>query len=129
MNNQLLKQIEKSTDYLIIVEGEKDASALKQLGFNRIFILNETGKSLGEKIEQIQNNCTKKDKVCILTDFDKTGRQLYLLLKSKLNELGVKMDNSLRRTLLKERISHIEGLDNYLKNQEIKDGKANKKDR
>jgi len=116
MNQQFLKDIEKAKDYLIIVEGKKDKSSLQALGFENIFVINETGKSLPEKIEQIQQLCDKKTKVCILTDFDKKGKQLYLLLKSKLQEIGVRMDSTLRGVLLKERISHIEGLANYIKN-------------
>ena len=115
MKPELLHQIEKSKNYLIVVEGKKDKQALQFLGFKKIFVINETGKSLYEKIEQIQEICTKKDKVCILTDFDKKGKQLYLLLKSKFSEMGIKMDNTLRGILLRERISHIEGLTKYLK--------------
>jgi len=92
---------------------------LHYLGFHKIFIINETGKSLYEKIEQIQK-IAGKDKVCILTDFDKQGKKLYLLLKSKLLEMGVKMDNSFRGLLLKQRISHIEGLANFIKNNNEK---------
>ena len=120
MNQQLLKDIERAKDYLIIVEGKKDKFALQHLDFENIFVINETGKSLPEKIEQIQQLCDKKTKVCILTDFDKKGKQLYLLLKSKLQEIGVRMDNTLRGILLKERISHIEGLSHNIKNGERK---------
>lgn len=116
MNYELLKQLEKAKEYLIVVEGKKDKHALQQLGFKRIFVINETGKSFYEKIEQIQELCDKKDKVCILTDFDKKGKQMYLLLKSKLSELGVRLDNTLRGYLLKQRISHIEGLFHFIEN-------------
>ena len=71
---------------------------------------------MGEKIEQIQE-LVGKDKVCILTDFDKKGKQLYLLLKSKLQEQGTRLDNTFRGVLLKEKISHIEGLAKFLKNK------------
>ncbi len=119
--NELLRQIEKAKDHLIIVEGKKDKFALQKFGFSKIFVIHETGKSLGEKIEQIFK-IAGKDKVCILTDFDKKGKQLYFLLKSKLLEAGVKLDNTLRGFLLKEKISHIEGLSSY-----FKDGKRNSK--
>lgn len=114
MDNKLTKEIEKSKSYLIIVEGKKDKIALQELDFENIFVINEDGKSLGEKIEEIQE-IAGRNKICILTDFDKKGKQLYLLLKSKLSEIGVKQDNSLRGFLLKERISHIEGLSSYMK--------------
>ena len=103
MNPQIIKQLEKAKGYLIIVEGKKDKSALQKLGFQKIFVIHETGKSLGEKIEQIQE-LTEKNKVCILTDFDKKGKKMYLLLKSRLQEIGVRMDNTLRGFLLKQKI-------------------------
>lgn len=119
MNHEFLKQIEKAKEHLIIVEGKKDKIALQHLGFEKIFVINETGKSLPEKIEQIFELCEKKDKVCILTDFDKKGKKLYLLLKSKLLEFGVRLDNTLRGFLLKQRISHIEGLYHFIENGKI----------
>ena len=119
MNKKLLNAIEKAKQNLIIVEGKKDKHSLSCLGFEDIFMIHETGKSIQEKIEKVieiqeQN---PKQKICILTDFDKKGKQLYLLLKSKLQELGVRMDNTLRGALLKEKISHIEGLSSFIKNK------------
>ncbi len=125
MNDKIIKQLEKAKDYLIIVEGKKDKSSLQKLGFTKIFVIHETGKSLGEKIEQIQE-LVGRDKVCILTDFDKKGKKMYLLLKSKLQEIGVRLDNTLRGFLLKQKISHIEGLYHYL-NKENKNAKIRKK--
>jgi len=116
MNDRFLKQLEKAKEYLIIVEGKKDKTSLQKLGFQKIFVIHETGKSLGEKIEQIQE-IVGKNKVCILTDFDKKGKKMYLLLKSKLQEIGVRMDNTLRGFLLKQKISHIEGLYHFLQNE------------
>jgi 5S rRNA maturation endonuclease (ribonuclease M5) len=114
-NQNLGKEIEKTKHYLVIVEGEKDKLALKQLGFNKIFVLNETGKSLYEKIEQIEL-LAGKTKICILTDFDKKGKKLYLLIKAELAKRRVKLDNTFRGKLLKLNISHIEGLSTFLKN-------------
>jgi 5S rRNA maturation endonuclease (ribonuclease M5) len=128
MNEKIIKQIEKAKDYLIIVEGKKDKFALQRLGFKKIFVIHETGKSLGEKIEQIQE-IVGKDKVCILTDFDKKGKQMYFLLKSKLQEIGVRMDNTFRGFLLKQKISHIEGLDHFINKEEGHGWKKHKKHR
>ena len=113
INEQLLKHLERAKQHLIIVEGKKDKAALEKLGFENIFVINKTGKSLPEQMEQIQE-LVGKDKVCILTDFDKKGKQLYLLLKSKLQEIGVRQENSLRGVLLEQKISHIEGLAHFV---------------
>lgn len=113
----LKKELEKAKDLLLIVEGKKDFLSLKKLGFKNIFVINETGKSIYEKIEEIEL-LAGKNKICILTDFDKKGKQLYLLLKSELGKRKVRLDNTLRGILLKLDISHIEGLSNFIKNME-----------
>jgi len=113
----LKKQIKKSQNYLFIVEGKKDKYALEKLGLKNIFIINESGKSIYEKIEELEEK-TNQRKICILTDFDKKGKKLYLLLKSELSKRKVKLDNSLRGALLKSKVSHIEGLSSFLEHQE-----------
>jgi 5S rRNA maturation endonuclease (ribonuclease M5) len=109
MEQEIENEIGKYKDFLFIVEGKKDKQALVNLGFRNIFVINETGKSLGEKIEQIET-LARKNKICILTDFDKKGKKLYLLLKSELGKRNVKMDNSLRHIFLRNNIQHIEDL-------------------
>ena len=119
LSHNFEKELEKAQAMLIVVEGEKDKNSLLELGFRNIFIINETGKSLYEKIEEIEGKAGKK-KICILTDFDKKGKNLYLLLKSELSKRNVRMDNSFRGVLLKLNISHIEGLDKFIKNERKK---------
>lgn len=119
MKPYIEKELEKVKEYLIIVEGKKDKEALQELGFRNIFVIHETGKSIYEKIEQIEQKAGKK-KICILTDFDKGGKKLYLLLKSEFSKRKVHLDNSLRGILLKQKISHIEGLSSFLKNENNK---------
>ncbi|MEK6820292.1 MAG: toprim domain-containing protein [Nanoarchaeota archaeon] len=109
------KILSQAKGMLIVVEGKKDKIALEKLGFEYIFVINETGHSLYEKIEEIEKNAGKK-KICILTDFDKKGKKLYLLLKSELGKRRVKLDNAFREALLKQRVSHIEGLSNFMDN-------------
>lgn len=118
ISTETLKQeIEKSKPYLIIVEGKKDFLSLQKLGFQNIFIINKDSKSLYEKIEEIEQEAGKR-KICILTDFDKEGKKLYLTIKKELSKTKVKLDNSLRSILSKLKISHIEGLSHYLENAE-----------
>lgn len=113
---EFLKGINKAREYIVVVEGPKDRAALEEIGFRKIIVLNENGKSLKEKIEEIEKIANEsKSKICILTDFDKKGKKLYLKLKAELSIRKVKLDNSLRATLLKEKISHIEGLASFYK--------------
>lgn len=116
-NEELLPALQKSQKHLIIVEGKKDKAALEKLGFPLILVLNEDGKSLYEKIEEIELLAGKR-KVCILTDFDKKGKQLYLLVKRELGLRGVGLDNTLRSILLRYHVSHIEGLARFLEHQQ-----------
>ncbi len=106
------KIIEKAKSYLIIVEGKKDKLALEELGFRNIFVLNHSGKSILESIEQIEM-LAGKTKICILTDFDKKGRKLYLLVKSELSQKRVHLDNSLRNLFLKKGVFYIEDVKNH----------------
>lgn len=114
-NPRLRQDMDKYRDYVIIVEGKKDVAALHALGFEKVHAIHSTGTPLRERIEQIIELLEKKDKVCILTDFDKKGKQLYLLIKSEMQMLGVRLDSSLRGILLKSGISHIEGLYDFMK--------------
>jgi len=111
---EIEKEFEEAKKNFIIVEGKKDAKALKELDFENIFIINETGKSIYEKIEEIEILAGKR-KICILTDFDKKGKKLYLLLKSEFSKRKVRLSNRFRGILLKLKISHIEGLSSFMK--------------
>jgi len=114
-NPNLKQQIEKYKDYVFIVEGNKDVSSLQAVGFERVYALHTTGVSIRERIEQLVLEIDRKDKVCILTDFDKKGKKLYMYIKPILQEYGVKLDSSLRGILIKSQISHIEGLYSFMK--------------
>lgn len=114
---ELNKELEKAKDLLIVVEGIKDKHALEKLGFKNIFVINENNKSLNEKIEQLEE-VAGKNKICILTDFDKKGKSLYLKLKSELAGRNVRLDNKFRAVLLNLKISHIEGLASFIENEQ-----------
>ena len=118
INPSLKADLEKYLHYHIIVEGKKDISSLKALGFTNLHAIHETGTPIRIRIEQIAQHLEKRDKVCILTDFDKKGKQLYHLIKSLCQEQGIRLDSSLRGILLKARVSHIEGLHKFFKKVE-----------
>ena len=117
-NLHLKHEIEKYKDYIIIVEGKKDVNALKYLGFQKVYAIHINSVPLRERIEQISSLINKKEKLCILTDLDKRGKQLYEKLKPILQELGIKLDSSLRGLLIKARVSHVEGLSKFLEKLE-----------
>ena len=118
LNPQLKHDIAKYMNYAIIVEGKKDVGALKSLGFKKVYAIHETSVPIKERLLQLSQQIDKKEKVCILTDFDKKGKQLYMLIKQILQELGVRTDSTLRGLLLKANVSHIEGLYSLFKHLE-----------
>ena len=117
-NQRLQNEIEKFKEYVIIVEGKKDIDALKSLGFKKVYAIHRNSISLRERVEQIMLNVENKEKVCILTDLDKRGRQLYEKLKPVFQELGAKLDSTFRGILIKARVSHIEGIYTFIQKTE-----------
>ncbi len=96
---------------LIIVEGKKDKQALSKFGIKNIFVLN------GPLYKNIEEISKKAKEVVILTDLDKEGRKLFSRLNSRLQERGIKVDNSFREFLFKEtKLRQIEGIDSYIDN-------------
>lgn len=112
---KLLKEIERAKSIpVIIVEGKKDKLALEQLGFKNIVVLHHDGISLYSVLDKIQGREYKE--CAILTDFDRKGRQYYSILKKELVKRGIKVNDRFRNALLREKISHIEGLATFLRN-------------
>lgn len=112
---KLNQDLEKFKDYIIIVEGKKDVRAMKDLGFKKIYPLHKISISLRERVEEICSNIKKEDLVCILTDSDKQGKKYHATIKKILQEHGIKIDSSLRKIIMSEGLSHIEGLETFVK--------------
>lgn len=114
LNQELKADIEKYKSYVIIVEGKKDVAALNSLGFEKVYPIHLISIPIKERVEQIMLEAGRKAKICILTDFDRRGKQLYFTLKPMFQELGARLDSSLRGLLLKARLSHIEGMHKFI---------------
>jgi 5S rRNA maturation endonuclease (ribonuclease M5) len=112
-NQNLKNEIEKYKSYVILVEGKKDVAAIKSAGFEKVHAIHQTSVSLRERIEQISQLIEKKEKVCILTDLDRRGKELYLKIMPILQELGIEVDSNFRGILIRAGISHIEGIYNF----------------
>jgi|SRR3989344_2583438 len=107
MKEEILKELEKIKNKLVIVEGIKDKKALEYFGIKKIIYLKN--RPLFEIIENINEG-----EVVILTDLDTEGRKLYNKFRFQLQKKGVKIDNKLRNLLFKSKLRHIEGLAKYL---------------
>lgn len=112
---ELLNEIQKAVErnFIVVVEGKKDKSALEELGFNNIIILH--GEPIYKRMEEIISLAKKsKTQVIILTDLDRKGKQFYTAIKKELVREGIKINDKLRELLFKEKISHIEGLATFV---------------
>jgi len=101
----------KRSGKTIIVEGPNDKKALEHFGINNIVTLSR--HPLYKITEDVA--ASAKD-VIILTDFDREGRQLYGRLSTGLQRMGVRIDNKFREFLFRQRLSHIEGLVTFVRN-------------
>jgi 5S rRNA maturation endonuclease (ribonuclease M5) len=110
-----LSEINKSIP--IIVEGKKDAIALRKLGISGEIITLHNGKNLYEFCMEITE---RYDKVVILLDWDKKGENLNKIVSENLK--GYWEEHSLFRELFKllcqKEIHDIEGLPSLLRRLE-----------
>ncbi|MGD8565158.1 MAG: toprim domain-containing protein [Candidatus Bathyarchaeota archaeon] len=100
----------------IIVEGKKDKQALRQASImGRIIEAKTGGKSILEVINEI-NSCNV-DKVILLLDFDRRGKEWTKRLVQHLETMQIKPNitfwNRLRKIIGHE-VKDIEGLSRYL---------------
>jgi len=73
--------IERNKDTPVLVEGERDAEALKKLGLEGEIIVVQCGKKISALCDFIAENYRE---VIILTDWDRKGWQLYRRIEKNL---------------------------------------------
>ena len=108
---EILEELEKLKNTLVIVEGKNDQKALEKFGLKNILMLE--GNAIFEVIEKVNTE------VAILTDLDSKGKELYKRLQSMLTKRGVKINNKLRHLLLRSDLKVIEGIDTFLKSKAL----------
>ncbi|MFH1505901.1 MAG: toprim domain-containing protein [archaeon] len=112
---EILAELEKAKNKLIIVEGKKDIAALRSFGVDNVIQLyKDPIYKIVEKVVETGRE------VLILTDLDKEGKKLFGKLNKELQRRGVKVDNHLRELLFKTGLKEIEGLDTFIQNRERK---------
>ncbi len=116
---QLLERlvVEATKSTLIVVEGQNDVKALKELAIQgNIISVKTAGKSFLDILTEIEEQNISK--VILLLDFDRRGREWAKRLKQRLEEKRIKVDinfwNKLR-TLVGHDVKDVEGLPTYLK--------------
>jgi 5S rRNA maturation endonuclease (ribonuclease M5) len=101
----------------VIVEGKKDALALRELGLSGEIIKLHGGKNLYDFCEDVAR---RFDRVVLLTDWDKKGEELNRALSVHLNGLWEEFASfrELLKMLCQKEICHIEGIPKLLKRLE-----------
>jgi 5S rRNA maturation endonuclease (ribonuclease M5) len=123
---QVLEQLaeENRSGKPIIVEGQKDAETLRELGVNGQIIFAKTGgKSLLDVISEIE--AAKTGEVIMLLDFDRRGKELTERLKRHIEKLGIRanMHYWLKlSSLVGKEVKDVEGLAKYMKTLKSKIG-------
>ena len=91
--NELLEKLSQDAKQgmPILVEGPSDIRALEELGIEgNLIALKTNGKRLIEVVERIE--CPPGGYIIILTDFDRTGRELALSLVEEFESMGLRAD-------------------------------------
>ncbi|TMI26173.1 hypothetical protein E6H36_05765 [Candidatus Bathyarchaeota archaeon] len=118
------EEVEKVLDLLrrsssegvpVIVEGRKDEAALRKLAVSgRVLCLKARRGSRLDFVEQLDGF----DRVIVLTDFDREGRELRDWLYHELSRLGVKTDDTLWRrvkALSRSDVRSVEELPSFIR--------------
>jgi len=97
----------------VIVEGKKDASALRSLGLTGEVIILHNGKNLYDFCTDITE---RFHRVILLLDWDKKGEDLSKILSENLKGHWEKFSSfrELLKLLCQKEISHIEGIPKLL---------------
>lgn len=123
---QIIEQLaeENKNGKPILVEGQKDGEALKNLGVNgKMFFAKKGLKTLLDVVSEIE--ASGPSEVILMLDFDRTGRKLTEQLKNHLEKAGIKANLHywLKISGLTGReVKDVEGLATYLKTLKNKIG-------
>ncbi len=109
--------IETNSRVPVIVEGKRDASALRELGLQGEIITLHNGKGLYEFSEEIMENYSK---IVLLLDWDEKGDQLMRQLEENLKGQFEEFSpfRELLKILCQKDIKDIEGIPSLLKRLE-----------
>lgn len=114
-----LHEVNKTTP--VIVEGKKDASALRALGLEGQIITLHNGKKLYEFCSDISE---RFERVILLLDWDKKGENLNKIISDNLKGLWEEFApfREILKLLCQKEICHIEGIPKLLRRLEGNEG-------
>ncbi|MEM2904538.1 MAG: toprim domain-containing protein [Candidatus Bathyarchaeia archaeon] len=103
-------RLEVAEGAILVVEGRKDADALRGLGFRGSVL---PAKSRGSRLVDFAERIDVSHKVILLTDFDHAGMRLAQFLRKALERERAKVDLTYRKrlaALMHGEVKDIEGL-------------------
>jgi len=113
---ELVEESAKGTP--VLVEGKKDAEALRILGVEGPILTVKTGgKSFFEIATELENSRTLK--IILLLDFDRRGKQGTNRLRQYMERSGMEVNLNVWRALLRlvgRDVQCVEGITTYLEN-------------
>jgi len=115
--------VEENLSVVVIVEGERDVAALRELGLSGEIVTVHRGRSLVQVADDI---AADHDEVIVLTDWDRTGGTLARRISTYLEGLSVSCDLEVRRRLARiagGEIRTVEGLPALRRNLERRAGR------
>ena len=92
---------EKYDNLLVVVEGKRDVTVLRNLGLEAPIIKTQTQLPRYKLMEKIVAESGKEGKVLVLTDFDKKGKEIYRFIEKELELSGIKNLKRERRMIRK----------------------------
>ena len=112
---KVLEELEDLSERMpIIVEGARDAVALRRLGITKNVMPLNKGVSVFAFCERLSRTAAE---VVILTDWDRRGGQLARMLKEGMSANGVRTNDRIRTEvviLAKKEVKDIESLPTFL---------------
>ena len=115
--DKLLEDLrDPSADFVVVVEGKKDVEALRRLGILRVEMLNRY-PGVVDLADALAERGVRR--AVILTDFDRTGRQLASKIGAALLSAGIHVDWRARRRVRQLfRATYVENLDKIVESLE-----------
>lgn len=108
---------EASMGALLIVEGEKDVKALREIGIiSGVIAIKSCGKSLPEIVDEIVSTGSRE--IILLMDFDRRGKEITKRLAKSLEAARIRVELNFWQSLsnlLGNDIKDIEGLSTYIR--------------
>jgi 5S rRNA maturation endonuclease (ribonuclease M5) len=107
----IFEEVKDKTDVVVVVEGKRDAKALRPFGFENIIEI--SGKPLEDVAKKVMSSNAKN--VAILTDFDDEGEDISSRLNNLFSHHHIKTDYIIRKKFMSLKIRKIEELNSFTK--------------